>query len=184
MRLFIALEFSRRTRQALYESAAAFSRFCAKASLTKEENFHLTLVFLGEVPPERLPDVKSAMDQCRAAPVDLTITGPGRFRQRDGDTVWRGAEPAGELQALYTQLCSALEVRGFAAEDREYRPHVTLARRVRLQSGHSFEEFAALTPPLRQRIDAVTLMHSHSINGKLTYTPVYRVRLDKATPAG
>ena len=182
MRLFIALEFSRKTRQALAADARAVEQICVKASLTREENFHLTLVFLGETSSERLEDVKSAMDQCRAAPVELTVTGPGRFRQREGDTVWRGAESRSQLRELYRQLCAALEERGFPTEDRPYTPHITLARRARLKDGHTYEELAAL-PPLSEKIETVTLMRSHTMNGRLTYTPVYRIRL-KEEPTG
>ena len=177
MRLFIALEFSRRTRRALAESAEALRHSCAKASLTREENFHLTLVFLGETPPERVKDLQVAMDECKAAPIRIVLTGPGRFRQREGDTLWRGAEPVGELRALYTNLCQALAERGFVTEDREYTPHVTLARRVRLKDGRSYEELKTLMPPLEEEIRAVTLMHSHTVEGRLTYTPIYRTAL-------
>lgn len=177
MRLFIALEFSRKTRQSLSASAEVLRQICDKASLTREENFHLTLVFLGEIPPDRVKDIRAAMDECVAPPVRVSITGPGRFRQREGDTVWRGAEPADNLRELYSRLCKALAERGFVTEDRTYTPHVTLARRARLKSGCTIEALAARMPPLSEEIRAVTLMHSHTAGGKLTYTPVYRTTL-------
>ena len=77
MRLFIALEFSRKTRQSLSASAEVLRQICDKASLTREENFHLTLVFLGEIPPDRVKDIRAAMDECVAPPVRVSITGPG-----------------------------------------------------------------------------------------------------------
>ncbi len=174
MRLFIALEFSSRIRRALSADAEVLRQVCGRASLTREENFHLTLVFLGEVHPDRVADIRWAMDRCRAAPIELTITGAGRFRQRDGDTVWRGAGPAEELRSLYKQLSAELSAKGFAPEDRIYTPHVTLARRVRLKKGCTFEALAERMPPLEEEIRALTLMHSHTVDGKLTYTPVYR----------
>lgn len=128
MRLFIAVSFPPEFRAALAADTERLRRFFSAGRFTPRENYHLTLVFLGETPPDRLGVVIKAMEECPFEPFPLTVGELGRFRRREGDILWRrvdGGEPLFRLQA---GLCEALRARGFAIEEREFRPHLTLAR--------------------------------------------------------
>lgn len=93
---------------------------------------HLTLAFLGEVPPERVPRVEEAVQEGVAvgAPFDLVLEGVGAFPSRERPrVVWVGATTgARELIALADRLAAALERAGFARERPAFVPHLTLFR--------------------------------------------------------
>jgi 2'-5' RNA ligase len=92
------------------------------------EQWHLTLAFYGEVPPERRDDVAERLARAarRHRAPSLGFAGGGRFGDRvlfvkvDGDR-----EPLGRLAASAT---AAGRRAGLAMADRPYRAHLTLAR--------------------------------------------------------
>jgi len=177
MRLFIAIEFPDHIKAALSESVDALRPALAAGRFSRTENYHLTLVFLGETAEPRLPAVTAAMDACDAPPVPLAIGPLGRFRGRDGDTVWRRIDAPETLWALQRDLTDALRRRGFAPEDRPYAPHLTLARGARLRPGVTLSALSAPLPVLTHTASRMTLMRSDRAQGRLTYTPLHRTPL-------
>jgi len=97
----------------------------------EEENLHLTVRFLGETPGERLETVMEAGREAVAGmgPFSLSVGGLGFFPSRGPvRVVWVGVEEAPELLRLRARLEEALFSRGFPREEREFHPHLTLAR--------------------------------------------------------
>lgn len=93
----------------------------------RPENLHLTLVFLGEVPRARLPELLA---------VGAAVAGEGFLLDLDRIDCWRHnrvafAAPSAPPQALLA-LVAALERdltrAGFDFDRRAYKPHVTLLR--------------------------------------------------------
>ena len=68
MRLFIALLLDGAARDQLRAMQRALGQRDPGARLTRPENLHLTLAFLGEVPPGREAAVRRAMDQTPLRP--------------------------------------------------------------------------------------------------------------------
>ncbi len=93
---------------------------------------HLTLRFLGEVPPGRLDAIVAAIDEAVTAtpPFDLTLDGVGAFPSSDRPrVVWVGAAEGGPATvALADRVAAALEGAGFPRERDPFVPHVTLFR--------------------------------------------------------
>jgi 2'-5' RNA ligase len=96
------------------------------------DHLHLTIRFLGATPPARVPDVVAAAHAAVAglAPFEVRIEGAGAFpAQGRPRVVWlgidRGAEGLAELAAA---LDRELVGRGWPAEERPFRAHLTLAR--------------------------------------------------------
>lgn len=104
----------------------------------KAENIHLTLKFLGEVPPAREAAVHEAMAEAAsgAAPFTLRAGGCGSFPGgRSPRVLWVGLRAgAAEAAALAERLEAACAARGFPREARPFRGHLTLGR-VRGQRG-------------------------------------------------
>lgn len=130
MRLFVALEISEGVRRTL----AAFIERIRNASRgprwVRVEGLHVTLKFIGEMPPETVSPLEKALAQVRSnAAVDLRFRGGGFFpNERHPRVFWIGAEASPNL----AELAAAVDVQtakfGAAAEDRVYTPHLTLAR--------------------------------------------------------
>lgn len=93
---------------------------------------HLTLRFLGEVPPEHLPALRAALEPVAqaSAPFDLVLEGVGAFPSpANPRVVWVGAtEGRREVSALADRIDAALrpEVPGPSRE--VFVPHLTLFR--------------------------------------------------------
>ena len=99
---------------------------------TASERWHLTLLFLGAVPEERVAAlVEAAAPAVSAAgPMRLRMAGGGRFGSRRRPTVaWAGLEgDVGPLVELAARLAGAARSLGLPVEDRPFRPHLTLGR--------------------------------------------------------
>ena len=113
-------------------SVAAPDRPLGMWRSVKPGAMHLTLAFLGDVDAVRVPAVLHAMTAAAAgvAPFDLTAEGIGAFPNASrARVVWAGvAGDVAVLAGLQADLATRLSAQGFAVEDRDYRPHITLAR--------------------------------------------------------
>lgn len=99
---------------------------------TPPSRWHLTLVFLGDVPADRLVPLLAAVAPAVAPtpPMALQLAGAGRFGSRRRPAVcWAGVDgdvPA--LTALADRLAGAGRSVGLPVEERPFRPHLTLGR--------------------------------------------------------
>jgi 2'-5' RNA ligase len=125
-RLFFALRPDAGVRDQLAQLQDAFRQRGAR--LHEADNLHLTLAFLGMVDEGRCEQV------CRVA---SSLEGQGFTLEIDTIGYWRRPRilwcaPSRVPQALnllVEQLWSGLVDCGFEAEQRPYRPHVTLLRK-------------------------------------------------------
>ncbi|MDW8315079.1 MAG: RNA 2',3'-cyclic phosphodiesterase [Rhodovarius sp.] len=125
LRLFVALPLP----DALRHELAALASGIPGARWVPEENYHLTLRFIGEVGHDRAHDVDEALASVRAKPFDLTLSGVGIFeRQGRVASLWVGAERSEGLTRLQAKVEGALCRIGLPPERRRFAPHVTLAR--------------------------------------------------------
>jgi RNA 2',3'-cyclic 3'-phosphodiesterase len=124
MRLFVAV-FP--PPEALSHLASAVSTVDMRWS--EPSRWHLTLAFLGEVPDA---DAAAAgLTEAQLNPVgDLAIRGGGRF----GSILWAGVDGDVEgLAKLTRSIRRSMRAKRVLPDDKRFRPHVTLARRVPAQ---------------------------------------------------
>lgn len=92
-------------------------------------NIHLTLAFLGEVEPARVPLLHRAAGEVRGHRFRLALDRVGSFRR--ARVAWAGSgEPPPRLIELQADLSRRLRENGFEMEERDYAPHATLARKI------------------------------------------------------
>ncbi len=129
LRLFYALWPSDSLRAALW-AAARPVREQAAGQPVPPGNLHVTLAFLGAVPGPAFAGVVEVGGQGPWPAVALDFTRI-EFWAKPGVLVAMPAEvpPAG--QEIVDRLWRGLEPLGFAREQRPWRPHLTLARRIR-----------------------------------------------------
>jgi len=94
------------------------------------EGIHVTLKFIGEVPPEKIEPIKASLSQIHLPKlVTLKFRGVGFFpNERRPRVLWAGIEAGAELGALAAAIEMSLEPLGIAKEQRNFSPHLTLAR--------------------------------------------------------
>ena len=94
-----------------------------------EENMHLTLRFIGEVPEPSFDDIAVALSGINVPAFDLTVMGVGHFERAQRPTMlWAGVQANAPLMQLHDRIDSALRRVGLKAEDHKFHPHITLAR--------------------------------------------------------
>src|SRR5579863_8432824 len=103
----------------------------AKLSWSPIENLHVTTKFIGEWPEERLPEMHRALAGVpRPGPIGISVRGLGWFpNERNPRVFWAGLEASPNLYTLARDTEDAVAALGVVKEDREYQPHLTLARR-------------------------------------------------------
>ena len=99
--------------------------------VTLAANIHLTLAFLGDISPERVPRLADCVRRAGGSGHVLALQ-EARYWKHNR-VVWAGPR---EIPAALAALAGALErelvAAGFATEVREFNAHVTLLRMARL----------------------------------------------------
>jgi len=131
-RIFCALEISEELREMLRVHIARLREIEIPSSWSHPENLHLTLKFLGNVSRDTLERVSSAAARASADifPFEITVGTTGVFpKPRQARVLWVGVkDPTGNLALLQQRLESECAKEGFVREEREFRPHLTIAR--------------------------------------------------------
>lgn len=131
-RLFLGLALPEPVRECLLTWTADI----AGARWQRRDQLHLTLSFLGNVPPERVPALFRALDGLKIPVFNLQPAGVNCFGDPDQPrNLWAGMKPEEPVQALHHALCQRLGRSGFQMEVRSFHPHITLARFNRRQAG-------------------------------------------------
>lgn len=176
MRVFIALNIPNKTRDNLERSANQFKEMATGGNFTKKENYHVTLHFLGNVQPNDLIYVQSAMDSIKSLPAPrLAISQFAVLRA--SNVVCAKFSKNNNLTQLHEALADNLEKMGFTVERRAYRPHVTMIRKYAF--GLPFSEVTKCVDVYNKPFDApeVVLYESVTKNDGPVYTPLYSVTL-------
>jgi 2'-5' RNA ligase len=136
-RVFFALWPDDSTRASISRATRDAVRASGGRPIAKER-LHLTVAFLGELTDAGLA-VARAAPPIEVGPFELTLDSVGVWPE--SRILWLApAAPPDALAQLEARLSETLTERGFRADERVYRPHVTLARRAR---------------PVEQVVDAV-----------------------------
>lgn len=177
MRLFIAINFDDKIKDKLCLLINNLQQYSIAGNFTKRENLHLTLIFIGETPSNKIAAIKNAMDNVQQQPFDINFTHIGKFRCTNGDIFWVGIDQNSMLSSVYTQLYKNLTASGFNIESREYKPHLTLSRQMVLNYPLDYDNLNNDIPKQNININKISLMKSERINGKLIYTEIYSKKL-------
>ena len=148
------------------------------------ENFHVTLVFLGELPVSRLADVSVAFAAIRAPAFALTLAGGGLFGGARPRAAYAGVTASPALVHLQAKVETAARNAGVAVAARRFVPHVTLARLPsRLDNRERLERAVAgwsgYAGP-RFEVEAFHLYRSHLGHGGPVYEELASYPLDRA----
>jgi 2'-5' RNA ligase len=154
------------------------------------DGLHLTLRFLGPTPDDRLAQAAAAVQavaEAAAGPIPIELGGAGTFPPEGRPrALWLGivdgAEALGDLAA---KLDAELTAAGWPADQRPFRPHLTLARSDGvaagpLVAGRLADAMADRRMPVR--IERLGLFESVTGGGPARYVPVTSVPLG-AMPA-
>jgi len=129
LRVFFALWPDAHAREQLARLAVDVARE-GDGRAIPTRNLHVTLAFVGAVPAQRVDALCDAGTQAvrGIGPIDVSLERVGGAH--NGELVWLApAILPDNLITLHDTLDALLADRDFSIEAREFRPHVTLARR-------------------------------------------------------
>ncbi len=125
MRLFVGIELPETIRRAL----GLLRGGIRGAKWQRDDQFHLTLRFIGEVPPSHVDEIVGALAGISFSPFALRLSGVGLFGNgHQPRLLWAGVKDAAPLRHLARKVNHALERIGIEEEHRKFAPHVTIAR--------------------------------------------------------
>lgn len=169
MRLFIGISIGDAARDALACYAAALATK-SRGVFARRDMYHITLAFLGETPPSALPGLRAALNAVAAnrADFELALDKPGYFGGAQRAILYCGVSASPALHNCAADLRRALTAAGYSYDEKPFKAHITLARKV---------DVGALAlgqmPGARFPARGLTLYHSDRVDGALTYTPIH-----------
>ena len=191
MRVFYAVKFADYVKQAFVDNITEIKKYTVRGNFTARENFHITLVFVGECDTGKLGLLKRAAEATvenlnlpelfKINPIKGTINGLGTFARPFGEELlWVGVKttPDDILAEINKAIIKELKNCGiYTKEDHsKYIPHITIVRKVEIShiSGKELDQ-------IDFTVNSITLMESTQqvvLNGgrrytNLVYKPLY-----------
>lgn len=180
-RLFFGLEFPVDVKQALEHQATRLQQDGVEALNWSDPSlYHITVLFLGDVPTARRPElIYAANSAVKGVPTfTLELSRVGSFERNR--ILWVGLHPGKgmePLNLLYKQLYSEVaRTNVVELETRPYRPHITLARKLNVTTWQS-RSGKQLDPCTDLRVEHLCLFESTRQDGVLVYPVLERFAL-------
>ncbi len=184
MRTFIAVDIPDDAKMALDELCAGFRRSGCRVSWVRAKNLHLTVKFIGELDPERIPELSAALKEAIKGHGKqlVSLQGLGGFPNTGKPRVlWVGAEQGKdwfvELAKKIDKACAKL---GVKREKKKPSPHLTIGRVRDLRDWHKLEESfndASFGYPAFE-VGNITIYKSDLSPRGAEYTVIEKISLD------
>lgn len=130
-------------------------------------NLHITLVFLGNIDEKQKDCVLASASRINCSSVDLYLDRVGWWRKPQ--VVWLApSHTPGELESLAGELAGIATRCGIAVDDRPFKPHMTLMRKVRKNPRP-----APAIKPVHWPVSKYALVESVNTPDGVKYEPVW-----------
>jgi 2'-5' RNA ligase len=144
IRSFLAFELPPDIKREIDRISREVRRSNLNARWVKTENIHLTVIFMGNISEDEIPDIGTEVGKVCAdfGPFDISLAGIGLFPDiRRPRVIWMGID--GEIKRLAyfrDTLQNSLKPFGIKIEKRRDSPHLTLGRFKKAVKGRSLLE--------------------------------------------
>lgn len=128
MRAFIGLGIPEGTKDRIIDAEEGFAG--PGVILVKREALHITLHFLGDVDEGKTGLLSGIIRSVKLQDFSVSVKGAGTFPVRNPHVVYlKVLSGSSEIRSIHGELCHKLKAAGVRVEeDREFTPHVTIAR--------------------------------------------------------
>ncbi len=174
MRVFLALLPDDKSKAKLHALARKMKSHSTGGNFTTADNFHVTLVFIGDVSEATVEKIKTIVNETRFTPFVIKTRHMGFFSNKGNKDilVWH-VDKSHEINQLYETMFAKLIKIGFELDDREFRPHFTLARKASFPEEFTEKRDSLQTPVMFMKCDRLCLMESLKVGGKLVYKELF-----------
>ncbi|MFA2832177.1 RNA 2',3'-cyclic phosphodiesterase [Bacillus paranthracis] len=148
-------------------------------SWVHQEDYHVTLSFLGSATEEQLEGIKNGLQTLiQMKELSFTLQGFSTFGMEDRPRIFwakvRGNQDLFQLQKRVHVMC---EENGFSLETRPYHPHITVARKWVGEEKFNLEHIKEV-PEISFQADTITLYESH-VKETPKYKAIAEIKLQK-----
>jgi 2'-5' RNA ligase len=169
MRIFVGIDIPSDIKKAIDIESDKFLKYCESYKKVDENNYHVTLKFMGELSVSDLEDLEDILRENIKGfkAFDVHLKDLGFFEKKDGNILWMGMGlGVGKLKEIHKAIDKGL-----------FSPHVTLARKVIVEDMNTFKKNK--TKELIFTAKEVIIFYSHRVNDVLTYTPMTKIKLSE-----
>ena len=178
MRLFIAVQLQKDVVGALCSLQDKLKEMAVKIRFVSPQNLHLTLFFLGNTPESKLAEIRKALQSLSENNSPFVLELNNHLATFDAKNparlVWIGVKSdLSALQRLQTMIAATMHNIGFLRTEKDYIPHITIARDVHFKEKYLVEKefancvFEGKIPVML--MEKITLIESCIENGKRIY---------------
>lgn len=180
IRSFIALPVSKDIANELGDLAAKMS-YQDKSNAIKwvnQENYHITLAFLGEQSISELDTFAERLDeQLTQTEFLLNLSHLSPFPETKPKRLAAMVEKNDTIVATHKQVISSLHASGIQFDKRKFIPHLTLGRY--RNTRNTYAGTIPMNVSYEAYIDEVVLYQSTLTSAGAEYEPIYRFPLDQ-----
>jgi 2'-5' RNA ligase len=182
MRLFVGIDLPSEIKRTLLEFQSELRELGVNGSWKSPDNFHITLEFLGELESDKLSVLSETLTKIAGnyRRFGLSIGGIGAFPSlKRPHTLWTAVSGSlTELNRLKQDLHQELKIKGFKLDERQFRPHITLASRPQLDK----IDFSVVHPKILGKyiVAELVLFESKLQRGKRVYIDLFKAGFETA----
>lgn len=164
IRVFFAIFPNEFVQKQLAHQAEILEPTCGGRKV-RTQNFHLTLLFLGDVSTNRIAILDQTMKNISAKKFELSLDKIGYWKRNQVTYIQANQFP-NELFFLVDSLKTALSEAGFLFDKYTYKPHITLIRK----ATHPAE--INLPIPIKWEVNEWSLIQSKQTENGVDYIPL------------
>jgi 2'-5' RNA ligase len=175
---FLAIPIPQATKQLYLEWRQLVKEKLPFKSWVHHEDYHITLMFLGDAPFSKIQEVKTEMKRIanKHHAFPLQLKGLGTFGKNESPRIfWSGLDVPKELIEMQRDIFDACVDVGFNLDKRPYHPHMTLARRWQSELDFPHAELSQLFQPKEEllafQVENIVLYQTH-LNRSPKYQPL------------
>ena len=182
MRVFLAIDFQEHIKDRIIREIGLLKQKFPEFKWIKSPSLHLTLKFLGETDPNKIIEItnllKNAFNYINPFNISTTnillLPTPNKAR-----VLYLGLEKTEPLIKCYNIIEEKIKSAGFEKENKNFNPHITLARikNRKLSASESSIISTHSIPKIGIKINKITLMQSELLPLGARYTSVQRFSL-------
>lgn len=131
LRLFFATNFDDSVRKKLHSISSQLQKFNEPVKYEPIEKLHLTLLFLGNVEENLIPQLSPEVHKISSqfSETELTFDHLGVFKNfKQPRVIWIGSKENEILKSISRELKRLTSQFGIITDEKEFSPHITLGR--------------------------------------------------------
>jgi 2'-5' RNA ligase len=178
MRIFVGIPLPNDVKFYLKETQTNVLLNKAKGNLTDINNFHITLIFLGELNSSQIEALAFGLKEGLKGfkMFECYLDSIGSFVKGLDQIIWIGIRQQNDLlKKLHLKVRNIVKSLELPFDDKGFKPHITLARQVRFNESSMTHHLGLYQKPIN--IQKIHIYDSSRIHDQLTYTPLYTIAL-------